>query len=383
MPKKPTRNAQGSGTIRQRPDGRWEARYTAGRNPGTGRQIQRSVYGDTQAEVLKQLRQIHTAIDSGTYTEPSRMTVADWLDVWLNDYTANIKPSTKDSYTGRIKHRIKPSLGAVKLTALAPHMVQSFYNSLQPALSAKSIFNIHGILHKAMQQALELGYIRTNPTAICKLPRVEKPPIKPLDNEQVQAFMAAIKGHKYEVFYLADMFLGLRQGELLGLTWDCISWTDGTVTVSRQLQFLKGVYTFRPLKNNKPRRITPAGFVMDILKEHQRKQFEMRIRAGKAWQDGGFVFCNETGEHLSRSTTYHNFKRICASIGIPERRLHDLRHTFAVMSLQAGDDAKTLQENMGHHSAAFTLDVYGHVTERMKKESAARMDAYIDKLKHG
>ncbi len=89
------------------------------------------------------------------------------------------------------------------------------------------------------------------------------------------------------------------------------------------------------------------------------------------------MFCNEVGEHLSPSAIYHDYKRIVASIGLPDARLHDLRHSYAAASLRAGNDVKTVQANMGHHTAAFTLDVYGHVTEEMKQASAARMEEYI------
>lgn len=89
------------------------------------------------------------------------------------------------------------------------------------------------------------------------------------------------------------------------------------------------------------------------------------------------MFTNEIGAHLSPHTLYHHFKRIAASIGMPDARLHDLRHSYAVAALQAGDDIKTVQGNLGHHTASFTLDVYGHITEQMKQDSAARMERFI------
>ena len=103
--------------------------------------------------------------------------------------------------------------------------------------------------------------------------------------------------------------------------------------------------------------------------------------AGEAWVDSGFVFTNGIGDRLSYRTVYDCFKRIMAQIGSPSTHFHDLRHTFAVMSLQAGDDIKTVQGNLGHHTAAFTLDVYDHVTDQMKQESAGRIQRYIDSIK--
>jgi integrase len=385
--RKSTRGAQGAGTIRQRPDGRWEARYTVGRDPGTGKQIQKSVYGLTQAEVRKKLQQISVDLENGTYTEPSKLTVGAWLDIWLKDYNKEVKPRTLNLYTGQCNHRIKPGLGAVRLAALRPHDVQGFLNQQgqdtpdKPALSAKSIINLHGILHKALEQAVSVGYIKTNPSSACKPPKWDKPDIKPLDEKQIAAFLQAIKGHPYETLYMVDLFTGMRQGELLGLTWDCINFQSGTIHIRRQLQLINGTYNFTTLKNDKTRYITPAKEIMRLLQEHQRKQIEWQLRAGAAWQNNdGFVFTDELGKHLARQTIYQRYKRIVNDIGIPKARFHDLRHSYGVASIRAGDDIKTLQENMGHHSAAFTLDTYGHVTEQMKQESAARMDKFIQSV---
>lgn len=126
--------------------------------------------------------------------------------------------------------------------------------------------------------------------------------------------------------------------------------------------------------------ITPAAFVVDALKRHKVRQTEARLKAGPLWQEEGLVFTDEVGHRLSPNTVYHNYKRLVASIGLPEARLHDLRHSYAVASLRAGDDIKTVQSNLGHHTAAFTLDVYGHVTEEMKRASADRMEKFIQSV---
>ena len=188
MPRKSnTRAAQGGGTIRQRKDGRWEARYTTGRDPGTGKQVQRSIYGATQQEVRKKLAQLTAAIDAGTYKEPCKMTVGQWLDIWQQDYLGGVKPSTAFLYGEQIRLHIKPALGAIKLESLNTHSIQGFYNKLD--LSPKSVKNIHGILHRALQQAVAIGYLRFNPSDACTLPRVERAEIKPLDEPQIAAFL--------------------------------------------------------------------------------------------------------------------------------------------------------------------------------------------------
>lgn len=386
MPRKSTKNAKGGGTIRQRSDGRWEARFTVGRDPGTGKQVQRSVYGATQKEVRQKLAQVTAAIDNGTYTVPSKMTVGQWLDIWSRDYLGGVKPFTVLNYSQHIKNHIKPALGAVKLEALNTHTIQGFYNSLgkpqgdKPGLSAKTVKCIHGVLHKALSQAVKVGYIRFNPAESCELPRIERKEIRPLDNEEIGAFMKAVQGHRFEALYLVTLFTGLRRGEVCGLTWDCVDLDLGTILVNKQLQNVPGQpgeFRLVSSKNGKGRIIAIAPFVVEVLRRHKVQQVEARLKAGPLWQNNGFVFCNEVGEHLSPNTVYHNFKRIAASIGLPDARLHDLRHSYAVASLWAGDDIKTVQGNLGHHTAAFTLDTYGHVTEEMKRASAERMEAFI------
>lgn len=411
--RKATRAAQGSGTIRKKTVTRngkaytyWEGRITTGRDPGTGRQVQRSFTGQTQAEVRRKLQEAAVAVDQGTYQDPHSLTVREWMDVWTAEYLGNVKPFTVASYKTQVRNHITPALGAVKLQALTAPQIQSFYNTLLksgsrvskkdrdgnpvkengktvfvPApLSPKSIKNVHGVLHKALQQAVEIGYIRFNPADACKLPRATRRELRPLDERDISAFLEAIRGHRLEALYTFTLFTGLREGEVLGLKWDRVDFEKGTVLINQQLQREKrpgGAYVFSPLKNDKARRITPAPWVMKLLRAHRARQAEQRLGAGEAWEDSGLVFTDEMGGHLAVHTVYSNFKRLAAAIGRPDARFHDLRHSYAVASIRAGDDIKTVQGNLGHATAAFTLDVYGHVTDQMREASAQRMEGFI------
>ena len=391
--KKNTRAAQGSGTIRKKTVTRkgkeyvyWEARYTEGIDPGTGKQIQRSITGKTQKEVAQKLKAITASIDAGTYTAPSKITVGEWMDTWQRDYLGGVKPMTVLNYSQHIKNHIKPAMGAIKLEALTAHAIQGFYNGLgksdgdKPGLSAKTVKNVHGVLHKALQQAVKIGYLRFNPADACELPRIERKEIKPLDSEAMAAFIKAVQGHQFEAIYLTMLFTGLRRGEACGLTWDCVNLEKGTILVNKQLQNIPGqpgAFRLVSTKSSRSRTIAVAATVVTLLKKHKAQQSMDRLKAGSLWQDGNYVFCNGVGEHLSPHTLYHNYKRIVSAIGLPNARLHDLRHSFAVASIQAGDDLKTVQSNLGHATATFTLDVYGHVTQEMKEASAKRLETFI------
>lgn len=120
---------------------------------------------------------------------------------------------------------------------------------------------------------------------------------------------------------------------------------------------------------------------MDVFRKQRIRQIEQQLAAGPAWDNtDGLVFTDELGHHLKHDLIYRHLKRIFAQMGVPGLRFHDLRHSYAVISIQVGDDIKTVQENLGHYSAAFTLDVYGHVTEQMRRDSSERMGHYIGKL---
>ena len=387
MTTRKTKGAKGGGTIRQRPDGRWEARYTLGIDPGTGKQIQKSVYGKTQKEVAQNLRQITAEIDAKTYVAPCKLSVAEWMAVWAQDYLVGIKASTAYLYKRTIELYIEPHLGHIRLDTLNAHTVQHFYNELaKPSkpdaapLSAKSIKNIHGVLHKALQQAVLLNYIRYNPTTACVLPKIVKKEIHPLTDQQTAQLLNLLKGSKYEIPLTVDLFTGLREGELLGLMWDCVDFEKGTILVNKQLrrsQRKGGTYYFSPPKNNKSRTITPAPYVMKLLQAQKVQQARQRLMAGPAWEDSGLVFTNEFGRYISYRAIFDSFKRIVKRIGLSDARIHDLRHTYAVNCIRAGDDIKTVQSNLGHATAAFTLDVYGHFTDDMRSVSAQRMEGFI------
>lgn len=388
--KKTKKSAAGVGTIRKKTVTRngkdytfWEARYTEGFDPGTGKQIQRSITGKTQKEVAQKLKAATAAIDAGTYKAPCKMTVGEWLDIWVAEYLKNVKPLTQHNYAKQVRKHLKPALGAVKLEALDPHRIQKFYNSLsESGLAPKTVKNIHGIFHSALQQAIANDYIRHNPTDACKLPKVVKTEIKPLEPEEIARMLQEAERDDYCNLFIVAMFTGMRQGELLGLPWECVDFDTGIITVKQQLQCKDGNYFLETPKSGRNRTILPAPLVMDALRREQQKQQAAQEQAGELWNNSfNLVFTDPLGKYLVRRTVVKHFKKISERAGISDdARFHDLRHSFAVTSLHAGDDIKTVQANLGHATAQFTLDVYGHVTQKMRQDSANRMQQFYDQL---
>ena len=234
------RAANGAGSVHKRTHTRngktytyWEARITTGRDPLTGRQVQRTFSGKTQREVVEKMQAVAVEVNRGTYTPPCKMTVGEWLDIWQRDYLGGVKPSTRSSYEGNIRLHIKPALGAVRLDRLHPHNIQAFINSLE--LSPQTVRHVYMVLRTALERAVYLDYIPKNPAARCILPKNERQEVKPLDDGQAAALLDAAKGTDLEHLVTVALFTGMRQSELLGLTWDSVDMERGTITIDKQL----------------------------------------------------------------------------------------------------------------------------------------------------
>ena len=372
------RNASGGGSIRQRPDKTWEARFTY--KDEYGQTKRGSIYAKTQKECRQKLTATQKAIDEGTYGKAvKRYTVEAWLNEWLTLYCPDLKPGTIQTYQSRVERDILPYIGKVQLTQLKNQQIQRLMNTLtegnpnQKPLSAKTVVNVHGILHKALEQAVAAGLIPSNPSDHIKLPKIKKPELKPFTDDSLSAFLNAIKGDEFERIYIVALFTGMRQSEIIGLQWGDIDWERGIIHVSRQRQrnLKQGGYRMvESTKNGKARKVTAAAGVLKILEQQRRQQAEDRLAAGPAWDNpDNFIFTDKQGQPVKHPAVHKHYKKIVASIGMGESRFHDLRHSYAINAIQGGDNIKAISDNLGHYSMAFTMDVYGDTSDAMRKHS--------------
>ena len=384
------KRANGEGTIKQRMNGLWEGQYISGRD-SNGKLIRKSVYGRSQKEVAQKLTAMTNDVNTGLYIAPEKTTFGQWLDIWYEDYLGGVKESTATQYKYHIEFNIKPNLGHVPIQKLTAPMIQKLYRQRMTEatkggkkLSAKSIKNLHGVIHKALDKAVQCRYIKFNPSDACELPRIPKKEMKVLKDEYLSKFLSEIKGKKYEELFFVDVFTGMREGEILGLTWDCVDFDNGIIHIEKQLKRKQGtnnVYFFDTLKNGKTRSVVPAPVVFEILRKIKKEQAANKLKYGSSYENpDNLVFTNEIGQHIGVEALWQALKRRAVAIGIPDLRFHDLRHSYATISIQNGDDIKTVSQSLGHATVAFTLDVYGHVTDRMKRDSADRMQKFIESI---
>ena len=388
------KSTSGHGSIRKKEITRngktyhyWEARYTAGYGED-GRQIQKSVSGKTQKEVADKLREITGSINSGTYIEPSKITVKQWCDIWQETYLITKATNTQNNYRTSINIHIVPKLGYYRLQELEGRHIQRFINELS-GLAPGTVKGIYTHLHAILKAARKDGYIKINPAEDISLPKKKCRELHVLDEEKTVLFTRIISGNRFENVYLLALLTGMRESEILGLTWDEINFDDRIINLKHQLvKISKKRYDDNPdmeifcnLKNNKPRRFKPTSIVMDVLKRQRAIQSEQSLAAGSSFDNkNNLVFCDSLGRPFSQYSLINDFSRYIRPEIDPILRFHDLRHTYAVAAIRSGIDLKTISTNLGHSSVAFTLDVYATVTEDMQEEAARKLDDYFARL---
>jgi integrase len=279
----------------------------------------------------------------------------------------------------------------LKLAQLQTAHIQRLYNEKlhggrldgkDGGLSPKSVRYIHTVIHSALEQAKKEGMVTINPADAVKLPKREQKEIKYLDTEGVAKFLAAAKDSKYFVAFFLALNTGMRRGELLGLRWKDIDFEAGQLTVNQGLVRVsgQGLVFQEPKTKLSNRVINLAPAVVQVLKEHKKKQAEYRLMAGGIYRkDLDLVFANEIGEPLDPRAFTRVFERVIKKAGL-DVTFHGLRHTFATIALEQGVDVKTIQETLGHHSSAFTMDVYSSVTTKMKREAANKVGSLLASL---
>lgn len=385
---KPKARANGEGTIFQRKsDNLWVGRLPIGYNPD-GSVKYRQFTGKKQGDVKEKMDQAKSDIRTNTYVEPNKITLGEWMDTWLTvTMKTALKNTTYLSYETMIRKHIKPEIGGYKLTQLQTANIQRFYNDKLEGgradgkaggLSPKTIRYIHTILHSALKQAVNEKVVQVNVADHVKLPKNPKKEMKTLDMKEIGKFLERAMLSRYYAAYFLELYTGLRRGELLGLRWKDVDLKNRTIKVIQQLVKVGNKHEIRELKteSSQNRVISIPDEVIEVLKEHKGKQeIELKALGMNDIQTAehlrsGLIFMTEEGKIVQPRCFDRYFKSLLKAAKIKTIRFHDMRHTFALISLQAGADIKTLQNDLGHESIETTLDKYGHVNEEMKRDAS-------------
>ena len=368
------KRANGEGSVyRRKSDGRWVGSLSL---PDGTRKV---FYGKKQSEVIAKLDEAAYDLRRGMLTIGSNTTLQEYLENWLeNVHKPLIRLSTYLNYRKLLKNYLVPGLGKVKLQKLTPQQVQVFYSQkMSEGLAPKTVNNIHGVLHKALDNAVKWNILSRNVCDAVTPPRIPRKEKKVLTKPQAHTLLEEVRTHRLEALLTLAITTGMREGELLALHWQDIYFEDCSLQVKRAVGYLKGYgYIESEPKTAKSRRMIKLPvFVVDILIRHKAQQEEQRREVGSAWIEKDLVFTNAQGYYFSSSTLRKVFRRFLVSIDLPHMRFHDLRHSAATILLAMKVHPKVVQEILGHSQIAMTLDVYSHALPSMQEEVTKQWDS--------
>lgn len=331
----------------------------------------------TKREAQSALVQILAELERGTFVEPTKDTVAGYLNHWLSLKRDVLRHGTYRKYEWMVRKHIIPHLGHIELSKLRPQHLESLYQELRGVLSSRSVLHVHMLLHGALERAVKQGLVPRNVADAVEAPRAEAYRATIWTPEQVVRFLEDSRRLEpdYWIAWVLAVWTGMRQAEILGLQWSDIDWDSAYLRVERTLRYIGGQPVFEAPKTERSRRtIALSADTIAALRWHRARQNEIRLQMGSAYQDYGMVLANALGQPLSPHTLAHVWQRLLRQIDVPRIRFHDLRHTHASLLLQQGVQAKVVSERLGHSTITITLDTYTHVVPVLQREAAEKID---------
>lgn len=364
------------GTIKSRSSGSYRIRYSLGRDPVSGkRRFATATVRGTRKEAERELVKLLRTVDKGEHVDPTRVTVGDWLTLWVNTTRAEVSPKTHERYAEIVRCYLVPYLGVIRLQQLRTTDIQKAYNQFERDPSPRTRRHIHRILKSALARAVEQQALSRNPAdALKRLPKVERQPVTVLTAEQSTHFLKAIRHTTTYWPTLIALATGMRRGEILALRWRNVDLERGAVRVVESLEQTKAGLRFKSTKTEKARAVTLPSFALNELRRWKREQAEGLLRLGVRQGAETLVCARQDGEPKQPGSLTHEFTYLVGRAGIPRVRFHDLRHSHATQMLLAGVHPKIVQERLGHSTITVTMDLYSHVSETMQSDAAARLD---------
>lgn len=369
------------GHIRKR-GSNWVVVVELGRDRDTGKRRQRWHSGfKTRKDAERQLAEIVTQLERGTYVAPSKENLESFLRGWLASSKSTLRPNSWAAYESAVRLHVIPRIGHVRLQEVSPGLLNSLYAGLLTGgdmrrkngggLSPTTVGFVHTVLGRAMKDAVRWGHLSRNPAALSSPPRKERPQLAAWSSEEARTFLRAAAADLLQpVWYLA-LATGMRRSELLGLRWVDVDLAASQLSVTQVLTSFGGKATVRlgpPKTTSSRRRIALDADTVGVLRRHSLRSVP---------NDRDLVFTESDGSPIYPQNLSQRFEAAVRRAGVRPIRFHDLRHTHATLALQAGINPKVVQERLGHSSIAMTLDVYSHVTPSMQEEAAERIGALI------
>jgi len=348
--------------VTRRSDG-WCIRLDVGVDPETGKRRQVSRQGfRTKREAQAALNDLLLERELVRRPEVSVFgpTVGEYLEEWLARARVSVRESTWAAYRNAVVHLVD-GLGGGSLRLLSALEVERFEQQLVVSgRSAKTVANVHAVLHRALADAVRDGLVDRNVASLVSPPRAERPEMSTWTVAELKQFLRSVEGHRLYAGFVVLATTGMRRGEVLGLQRADVDLARAEVSVRRTVGVVDGRIEIGPPKSASSRRLVALDTTTTaLLADHLAR------RAGPVW-----VFPGEGDGPLNPASFSTTFDRLVARAGVPRIRLHDLRHTYATIALRAGVHPAIVSERLGHSSIGVTIDLYSHAVPGMQREAA-------------
>lgn len=373
------------GHIEKRGRNTWRIRIDLGTGANGKRVRSDHRFRGTKKEAEAELARLVHELNTGAFVEPSKMYVRDYLERWLQDTKPRVAARTHERYEQIVLLHLTPALGHHLLTRLHPLHIETYYREAQEhgrtrpdsrgsGLSAQTVLHHHRVLREALQRAVRLNLLASNPADRVQPPRASRQEMHALDEVGTARLLAAADGTDLYAPVALAVTTGLRRGELLALRWADLDLDARTLTVCRSLEQTKDGLRFKEPKTAKSRRAVALPLLaVEALKAHRKEQAELRLAFGAAYKDQDLVFSMPEGGPWRPMRLTDRFRRLCAKHGV-DLTLHELRHSHASQLLKSGIPVKVVSERLGHSTAMLTLNTYSHVLAGQQEEAAAAVD---------
>jgi integrase len=368
------------GHIRERSQGRW-AIILEQHDAATGKRKRKwHSFQGTKRQAQIECARLISAIHGGTYLEPSKTTLAAYLDHWLDHVKARVSPRTHERYSEIVHKNIVPALGAVLLNKLRPAQISAAYSKAlasgrrdgKGGLAPTTVVYMHRLIKQALGQAVRWELLSRNAADAVDPPKVERGSLTTYDMTQTVALLEALRGTRLRMPVLLGIMCGLRRGEIVALRWSHIDLAAGKIAVVESAEQTAVGVRYKPPKSGRGRTVALSALVTIELRQHRLVQAEELLRLGVRQSDATFVYTRQDGEPM-QPRSLSQMWATCTT-HLPRIRFHDLRHAHATHMLSAGVHPKVASERLGHSKVGITLDLYSHVLPGMQEDAVSRVD---------
>jgi integrase len=373
------------GSIRERSPGHF-AIILEQRDAATGKRKRKwHSFKGTKRQAQIECARLISEMKGGTYLEPSKTTIAQFLDRWLEHMTSQVSSKSHARYGELARKNIAPLLGSVVLTQLRPALISAAYSEAlshgrrdgKGGLSPQTVTHMHRVLKQAIGQAVKWEMLNRNPVDAVDPPKAARGLMHTYDLDQTAELIDAMRPTRMLIPTLLAVLCGMRRGEVAALRWKNVDLAAGQLAILESAEQVGPKVRYKTPKSGKGRTLALSASLVEELRAHRLRQAEELLKVGVRLSDNTFVVAQASGTPLQPDTLTQDWFRKLASTSLPRIRFHDLRHAHATHLLSSGVHPKVASERLGHSKIGITLDLYSHVLPGMEADAAERVDAAL------